>query len=138
MTVHKGKNGIVKIGASPSIVAEVREWSLDVSGDVTDSTSMNTAQSNGGWKTFADTLKEWGGSVSCWWDPSDTNGQEALDAGTSLAVEFYPDDDDTGDIKYSGTAIVTAINRSGKLDGNVEASFTFKGTGALSQAAVGA
>ncbi|MAR56935.1 MAG: hypothetical protein CMM93_07105, partial [Rickettsiales bacterium] len=93
MTTHSGKNGIVKVGVSPTVVAEVREWSLDVAADTADNTTMNSAQSNGGWKTNTDTLKEWNGSVSCYWDPSDSNGQESLTAGASLAVEFYPNDD---------------------------------------------
>lgn len=136
MTTHSGKNGIVKVGASPAVVGEVREWTLDATAGTNDNTSMNSVQSNGGWKTNKPSLNEWSGSLTCWWDPADTNGQEALTIGTQIAVELYPDDDSSGAVYYSGTATVTAINRSGKLEGEVEASINFMGTGALTQATV--
>jgi hypothetical protein len=136
MPVHKGTEGVVKVGASPAIIAEVREWQLETTGETTDSTSINTATANGGWRTHESTLKGWEGSVSCFWDETDTNGQETLDAGASIAVKFFPEGDTTGDVSFTGTAIVTNVTRKATLDGLVEASFTFKGTGALTQATV--
>jgi predicted secreted protein len=95
---------------------------------------MNTAQSNGAWRTHVHTLKGWEGSLSCYWDETDTNGQETLDAGSSIDIKVYPEGADTGDTYFSGTAIVTGISRKATLDGMVEATFSFKGTGALTQA----
>jgi predicted secreted protein len=136
MTTHTGKEGIVKVGATPAAIAEVKEWSLDVTGETTDDTTMNTVQSNGGWRTHKHTLKAWEGSVSCLWDESDATGQETLDVGATVALKLYPEGDGSGDTFFSGDAIVTAVNRKATLDGMVEASFSFKGTGALAQTTV--
>ncbi len=136
MAVHAGKEGIVKVGASPVAIAEVKEWTLETTGEVVDSTSINTATSNAGWRTFVSTLNSWNGSVSCFWDETDTNGQETLDAGSTVALKLYPEGDTTGDVFFSGNAIVTGITRQAALDGLVEVNFTFQGTGALTQSTV--
>lgn len=136
MATHVGKDGIVKVGGTPAAVAEVTEWQIETTGETADSTSMNTAQSNSGWRTHEATLKSWEGSLSCLWDETDTNGQETLDAGASIALKVYPEGDTTGDTFFSGNAIVTNVTRKATLDGMVEASFTFKGTGALTQSTV--
>jgi hypothetical protein len=136
MATHTGKEGIVKVGGTPATVAEVKEWQIETTGEVADSTSINTAQSNGGWRTFEPTLKGWEGSLTCLWDETDTNGQETLDAGSSISLKVYPEGADTGDVFFSGTALVTNVTRKAQLDGLVEASFTFKGTGALTQSTV--
>ena len=136
MAVHAGKEGIVKVGATPTIVAEVREFQFEVTNEVADSTSINTAQGNGGYRTFVETLKSWEGSLSCFWDETDTNGQETIDPGATLALKLYPEGDTTGDVFFSGSAIVTSVMRKVTLDGITEATFGFRGTGALTQSTV--
>jgi predicted secreted protein len=136
MATHLGKEGIVKVGGTPTIVAEVREWELNVTTDTAEDTSINTAQSNGGWRTNKATLHSWEGTLSCFWDETDTNGQETLDAGTTVALKLYPEGDGSGATFFSGNAIVTSISRKATLDGIVEVSFGFKGNGALSQTTV--
>lgn len=136
MTTHTGKDGIVKVGGTPSTIAEVKEWSLDTTGETTDDSTMNTTQGNGGWRTHKHTLKGWEGSLSCFWDETDTNGQQTLDAGASVDLKLYPEGADSGDTYFSGSAIVTSVNRKASLDGMVEVSFNFKGTGALAESTV--
>lgn len=136
MAVHTGLEGLVRVGGTPTTVAELSEWTLETSGETTDSTSINTATSNGGWRTHVPTLKSWSGSVKCFWDETDTNGQQTIDAGASVDFKFYPEGNTTGDVFFSGTGIVTAVNRSAKLDGLVEVEFSFTGTGALTEATV--
>lgn len=138
MAFHTGKEGIVKIGASPAVIAEMREWQLETTGETADATSINSAQSNSGWRTHVATLKGWTASVTCWWDETDTNGQQTIDVGTSADLKFYPEGDTSGDTFFSGTGIVTGVNRSAALEGIVEAVFTFQGTGALTESTVGA
>lgn len=134
MANHTGKDGVVKVGASPAAIAEVREWEIKTTGETVDKTSMNSQGANGGWRTHEHTLKAWEGSVSCFWDETDTNGQETLDVGAEVALKVYPEGADTGDTYFSGTAIVTDVTRKAVVDGMVEAAFSFKGTGTLTQA----
>jgi predicted secreted protein len=134
MATRVGKDGIVRIGSTPVTIAETREWQLETTGETTDSSSMNTVTSNGGWRTKVATLKTWAGSITCFWDPTDTTGQQALDAGVSVDLKLYPEGNTTGDAFFSGTAIVTGVTRSATLEGLVEAVFAFEGTGALTEA----
>lgn len=133
---HVGKEGKVKIGSDA--IAEVKDWSIETSGDVVDNSSINSLQSNSDWRTFKATTKSWNGSLNCWWDESDTNGQQSLDVGSEVTLNLYPEGDTSGDIYFTGTAIITGLNRSASLDGLVEANFTFQGSGALTESTVGA
>jgi hypothetical protein len=51
-----------------------------------------------------------------------------------VTVKFYPEGATTGDKYYTGTALVTGISRSASVDGMVDASYSLKGTGALTLA----
>ena len=133
MATTKGKDGVVKVGASPSQVAEVKEWSLDQSVDLAEDTVQGDE-----WKSFGATFKEWGGSMTTLWDFSDTNGQEACDVGTELDVELYPSGEDASDKYYSGSVIVESISIGVPKDDYVERVITFKGNGALTEATVSA
>lgn len=131
MASHAGKEGTVKLGSNA--VAEVTEWSITTSGDVAEDTSIDNTD---GWRTYKSTFNSWAGSLTCHWDESDTNGQEALDIGGSVTLNVYPEGDSSGDVYFSGTAIVTGIERSADINGIVGAQFSFQGTGALTQSAV--
>lgn len=129
MTTHTGKNGIVKVGANA--IAEVKTFTVEETGDTAETTSMGDE-----WRTYLPTLKSWSGSVESQWDDADTTGQGALVTGAEVSLKLYPDDDATGDIEFSGSAIVTGISRSVSFDGIISISFTFQGSGALTKATV--
>lgn len=129
MTTHSGSEGTVKIGANT--VAEIRSYSIEESADVQEDTALGDTA-----RTFKSGLTQWSGSLDCWWDETDTNGQGALTIGASVTLNVYPEGDASTDAYYTGTAIVTGITRQASFDGNVEASFSFQGTGALTPATV--
>lgn len=126
MTTHTGKNGLVKIGSNA--VAEVKSFTVEETGDTAETTAMGDE-----WRSYKPTLKSWSGSVEAQWDDADTTGQGALSVGAEVALKLYPDDDATGDVEFSGNAIVTGISRSVTFDGITSVSFTFQGNGALAQ-----
>tara|TARA_Y100000034_G_scaffold57497_1_gene70173 strand:- start:47 stop:436 length:390 start_codon:yes stop_codon:yes gene_type:complete len=129
MANHKGSEGTVKIGTN--VLAEVKSWSLDQTGDTLEDTSMGDSA-----RTFQSSLTSWSGSVDVFWDETDTSGQGALTIGASVAVNLYPEGADSGDTYFSGTCLVTSIGRIGSFDGMVEASFGFQGTAALTEGTV--
>ena len=129
MAVHKGSEGVVKI--LTNTVAEVRDWSLEETAETIDSTQLSDAA-----KTFEVGTTSWSGSVNAFWDETDTNGQVAMSAGASVTLNLYPEGATSGDTYGSGTAIISSISKSGGIDGLVEASFSFQGTGALTWATV--
>jgi predicted secreted protein len=127
MANHTGSEGIVKI--STNTIAEVRSWTLTNTADTIEDTTMGDS-----WRTHQSVLSAWSGQVVCYWDETDTTGQGALTSGATVALKLYPEGATTGDIYYSGNAIVTSIERSASFDGMVEATFAFQGTGTLTQA----
>ena len=88
------------------------------------------------WRKNQATIKSWSGNFEGFWDETDTNGQGALAAGGTVTLNLYPEGNDSGDTYWTGDAIITSISYSAAFDGIVEASFSFTGTGALSESTV--
>lgn len=129
MANHKGSEGVVHSGANA--IAEVRSWSLSESGDVIEDTELADAA-----KTFQSGSTEWEGSVDCFWDETDTTGQTTLAVGSAITLNLYPEGAASADTYYTGSAIIVGAARQASNDGMVEASYSFKGAGALSETTV--
>lgn len=129
MAIHKGSEGLIKVGSNT--VAEVRSYSLEESSDTVESTSMGDS-----YRSFEASLLSYSGTVDCFWDETDTDGQVALDPGNSVTLVWYPEGADSGDTYYTGTVIVTGKSISGSFDGIVEASISVQGTGGITTATV--
>lgn len=129
MANHKGSEGTVKVGSNA--VAEIRSFSIEETGDTLEDTSMGDSA-----RTYLASLTSWNGTVDVFWDETDTSGQGALDVGSSVTLNLYPEGDTSGDTYYTGTAIVTSKSVSSSFDGMVEASFGVQGSGALSETTV--
>lgn len=129
MANHKGSEGTVKVGSNA--VAEIRSFSIEETGDTLEDTSMGDSA-----RTYLASLTSWSGTVDVFWDETDTTGQGALDVGTSVTLNLYPEGDTAGDTYYGGTAIVTSKSVSSSFDGMVEASFSVQGSGALTETTV--
>jgi predicted secreted protein len=129
MATHTGSEGVLKSGANT--VAEVRSYTISETGDTIEDTSLGDAS-----RTYKAGLKTWTASVEAFWDDSDTNGQGSFDVGASVTLNVYPEGSSTGDMYYTGTALVTGKTINATFDGMVEASFTLQGTGALSETTV--
>jgi predicted secreted protein len=126
MATHTGSEGVIKSGANT--VAEVRSYTVSETGDTIEDTSMGDAS-----RTFKAGLKTWTASVEAFWDETDTTGQGSFDVGSSVTLNVYPEGSSTGDVYYTGSALVTGKTINATFDGMVEASFTLQGTGALSE-----
>jgi predicted secreted protein len=129
MATHAGSEGTVKSGANA--VAEIRSFTLEESADTIEDTTMGDSS-----RTYLASLKTFSGSVDCFWDETDTDGQVSFAVGASVTLAVYPEGATSGDTFYSGTAIVTGRSITSSFDGMVEASFTLQGTGALATSTV--
>jgi len=129
MAVHKGSEGTVKVGSNA--IANIRSYSIEESADTLEQTVMGNTS-----RAYAASLSTFSGSVDVYWDETDTSGQGALTIGAEVTLNFYPEGDTTGDTYYTGTAIVTGITRTASFDGNIEASISVQGDGALSETTV--
>jgi hypothetical protein len=129
MATHTGSEGTLKVGSNA--VAEIRSFSINETGETIEDTSMGDTA-----RTFKAGLKTFTASVEVFWDETDTTGQGALDVGSEVTLNVYPEGDTSGDTYYSGTTVVTGKTVTGSFDGMVEASFELQGTGALTETTV--
>jgi len=88
------------------------------------------------WRKNQATIKSWSGSIEAFWDETDSDGQGALTVGSTVTLNLYPEGNASGDAYFTGDAIITSKSVSGAFDGIVEASFSFTGTGALTESTV--
>ena len=124
MATHLGKEGTVQVGSNS--IAEIRGFSIDETIDTVEDTSMGDSS-----KTYLASIKDFSGSVDVLYDETDTNGQTALSVGSSVTLNFAPEGTSSGDVKLTGTAIVTGKSITSSFDGLVESTITVQGTGGL-------
>lgn len=129
MANHTGSEGVVKVAGST--IAELRNWSISEVADMLEDTSMGDTA-----KTFKSSLTSGTGSLDCWWDETDTNGQEAMTVGASVALVLYPEGDTGGDVTITVTALISERSISAAHDGIVEGTFAFQCTGAITYSTV--
>jgi len=107
-------------------VAEIANWSLDMSADDIDITSFDSS----GWRERIQGIKEWSGSFEGNFKPDDTTGQAALInawlTGQPVTLELQVN----STVKFSGHALVT-LNIETPVDDKANFSCDFQGTGAL-------
>jgi hypothetical protein len=124
MATHLGKEGTVQVGSNA--IGEIRGFSIDETIDTVEDTSMGDAS-----KSYLASIKDFSGSVDVLYDEGDTNGQTALAVGSSVTLNFAPEGSSSGDVKLTGTAIVTGKSITSSFDGLVESTITVQGTGGL-------
>lgn len=126
MTTWHGKDGVIKQGSSPTIVAETTSFSIEESAD----TQEDTAQRDD-WRTRKSGLKSWTGSIEGHYDPDDTDGQAAFTIGSEVDIVALPGGDTSGAPKLEGTGVVTSRSVSSEMEGIVSVSISVEGNGEL-------
>lgn len=128
MANHHGSEGVVRVGANT--VAEVTGFSFTATAEYAEDTTLADLD-----KTYNVTaVKSWSGSVTAFWDETDTNGQVALAPGANVALVLAPEGVGSGATRYSGNALITEITRNSQRGAIVEITFNFIGNGALTAA----
>jgi predicted secreted protein len=136
MAILTGNNGVVKldasVGGSVATIASVRNFSVELTRDTIETTTMGVDV-----RTYLNGLSAWSGSADIYFDPAASTGTIATHAvlnptsGTvgqsTLTVELYLADT-AG--KFSGEVIITGFTVNSSMDGMVEASISFQGSGA--------
>lgn len=130
MATYEGSGGKVMIKSGTdtlTAIAAVRSWSVSLTRDTVEDTSM----ASGGVRTFKKGLQSWSGSMEIIYD--DTTGvvvQTALNPNTNTAVTVELYADAAGNDQFTGTIIVTEFGASVAFDGLMTATVSFQGTGA--------
>jgi len=127
MATFIGKDGIVRNSANA--YAETTEWSVDSTAEPVEDTALGDE-----WKTFksgSDIEKTWTFAITCHWDDTDTNGQEAATVGASISLELYPEGTTATNAKLTGTAVVDTVAIAVTRGEIVGRTISGQGTGAL-------
>ena len=129
MATHVGTSGVVKVGTDT--VAEVTGFTIDQSNDTVEDTTLTDTS-----KTYKVLRSDATGTIECHWDETDTNGQEALDVGSSATIELYPEGADSGDKYYNGTGIVTGADVAVTMDGIISRTLNIQFSGGVTHSTV--
>ena len=124
MATHTGSAGTVKVGANA--IAELRSWSLDQSQDTVETTKLGDTV-----KTYSATQSSSSGTMDCFWDETDTNGQVACTIGATVTLNLYPEGATSGDTYYTGSAIITSVGVAQTHEAIDERSIAFQISGAV-------
>jgi predicted secreted protein len=137
MAIITGNNGVIKmsktVGGSvdSTPVAAVRTFSVEITRDTIETTSMGQDV-----RSYVNGLSSWSGSADIYFDSAATSGH--LDyfpvlnptSGTVgqsvVAIELYLNNT-AG--KFAGNIIITGLTVNSSMDGMVEASISFQGSG---------
>lgn len=119
MATHIGNEGTVKVGTNT--VAEVESFSLTFTANVAEKTALGDTYVS---RTAG--VKDVNGTITCFWDETDTAGQEAITVGSTVAINLYPEGATTGDTYFTGNVMVTdvTVDLSGPND-ITKRTFTF-------------
>ena len=128
MANHHGSEGLVRV--STNTVAEVTSFSFTQTAEYAEDTTLSDLD-----KTYNVTaIKSWNGTITAFWDETDTTGQVSLTPGSNVSVVLAPEGVGAGVICYSGSALVTEITRNVQRGAITEITFNFIGNGALTAA----
>ena len=126
MASYTGQDGTMTIGGTN--VAELRSFSIDQTTNTVERTVMNDA-----WKSYHTTQYEWSGSADIYLSSTGNavSGIGSITSGAEAALVAYPGGATATYDKLEGNIIVTGLSITSSMDGVVEASISFQGTGAL-------
>ena len=137
MAILTGNNGVVKVenNAGTQVpLAAVRSFSVEITSDTIEKTTMTNDT-----RQYLKGLGSWSGNADIYFNPTEyptsTTGLIALNptgstelvGGDTVLVEFFLNDTAN---KFSGECIVTGFTVNSSMDGMVEASISFQGSGA--------
>jgi hypothetical protein len=128
MATYKGSEGTIKVGSNA--VAELLSYSITENVDLIETTNITDAA-----RLYSTGKTSWGGEIAINWDEGDT-AQSALTIGASVTLNVYPEGATSSDTYYTGTAIVTGLDKSADGEGLVTNNISVTGSGALSSALV--
>ena len=124
----QGYNGSVTVASGA--MGNAKAWSLDISQETVDTTDFGSSA----WKESQATLKSWSGSITAIFDESGTAEgalQTGLTAGSTVALDLQLGGGTGSYDKYSGSANITSQSVTNDVNGIVEVTFSFEGTGAV-------
>jgi predicted secreted protein len=136
MAAITGNNGVLKIdnaSGQATAIANVRNYSIDITSDTIETTTMGVDV-----RTYVKGLSQFSGSADIYFDTANYTGGGNVVAvlnPTSVNVGAIPVTleaylNDTAN-KFAGEVIITGFTVNSSMDGLVEASISFQGSGPI-------
>jgi hypothetical protein len=131
MATITGNNGAITLNGNS--VAAVRNFSVEMAADTIETTTMGVDV-----RTYITGLSSFTGSADVYFDAADFDTYEStfnptagLVGASGVAVKLYIAENYSGtsDYAFQGSVIVTGYTVNSSMDGMVEASISFQGTG---------
>lgn len=115
-------------------VAELRSYSIEMTSDTIEQTVMGDST-----RQYVKGLSSFSGTADVYWDPAHFTGTNNIDGeifgsigDSGAALVVYPEGQTAGNDKaMQGQVIITGYSINGTVDGMIEASISFQGTGEL-------
>ena len=137
MATLVGNDGQVTIAGQA--VVSTRNFSVDMTSDTIETSTMGTDV-----RTYVKGMSSWSGSADIYFNTDDFNSNviitstSAAAIGTApVAVKFYLDQDASSDVVLFGNGIITGYSVSSSMDGLVEATISFQGSGPIKYQSTG-
>ena len=144
MAIITGNNGSIKLSTAAggavnsTALAAVRNFSIELTSDTIETSTMGVDV-----RTYVKGMSTWSGNADIYFDSSGTapghlstypilNPTSGTVGQANLSVELYLDG--TGG-KFNGSIIITGFTINSTMDGMVEASISFQGSGACTYTA---
>lgn len=127
MAKVKGSAGKVKNGSNT--VAGVRRFSYERTMEPIDDSDLNTEE-----LTYVPGDITGTGTVECFWDKSDTTGQETLVVGAVISMVLYPEGDGVGGESHSFSALITSEGMANEKQNMVTKTIGFQISGTVTKA----
>jgi predicted secreted protein len=137
MAILTGNNGVLRldatVGGSVATIAAVRSFSIELTRDTIETTTMSGTSDS---RTYLTGLSTWSGSADIYFDDAASTGHLAVHTvlnpttgtvgqGTLTFQGFLVDTSS----KFEGEVIITGFTINSSMDGMVEASISFQGSG---------
>lgn len=132
MATITGNDGVVTF--ANVAVGSVRNFSIEATADTIETTTMGNDT-----RTYVKGMSSYSGSADIYFDPVEFNGNAHFNIASSsasvgaspIAGKFYLINDTTDTVLWANSLIITGYSISSAMDGMVEASISFQGSGAL-------
>lgn len=138
MATLVGNDGAIKIGSTD--LAAVRNFSIDITADTIETSVMGQSQ-----RTYVQGLSTYSGSADIYFNDTEFDGAESTfnpTVGTvgqaNISGRFYLEQDAINDkVFYANSMIITGYTVTSSMDGMVEASISFQGSGSTAFSVAG-
>jgi len=123
-----GNSGSVTVGGTA--LGSVLSFATTETGDQVEKTVIGDT-----WRSHLDTLKSWSGTVTLYFDSSDST-QALLVPNALVVVEFFPEGELSGSYSATGSAFIATVDIANEIEAVVTYDVTIVGDGELVRSTV--